>query len=93
MESLLKKRRLEGDLDPWRDSMTKRVCVRATDGPMETSWSVTSSQQQQTVFQHSNTSRRSQIDSSTVDVVQAAPHCCPRCLGGEPGHINHILGH
>ncbi|KAM9425337.1 uncharacterized protein KZ484_009025 isoform 4-T5 [Pholidichthys leucotaenia] len=18
--------------------------------------------------------------------------CCPRCLGGEPGHINHIMG-
>lgn len=20
------------------------------------------------------------------------PLCCPRCLGGEPGHISHILG-
>lgn len=76
--NLLKKRRLETEVEPWRP---KRVCLEAelqsAECPMETSHTFTVSNQQQ------------------EQQVQATPPplCCPRCLGGEPGHINHIMGH
>ncbi|KAM9336566.1 uncharacterized protein ABDE67_019593 [Symphorus nematophorus] len=81
--NLLKKRSLEAELETW-NCTAKRVCLeaelRSAECPMETSHSLTASNQQQ---------------EQQVGVVRPrpAPLCCPRCLGGEPGHINHILGH
>ncbi|XP_041819062.1 uncharacterized protein si:ch211-221j21.3 [Chelmon rostratus] len=79
----LKKRSLETELEPW-SCRAKRVCleaeVRSAECPMETSHTFTLSSQQQ---------------EQQVGVIQPRPPllCCPRCLGGEPGHINHIMGH
>ncbi|XP_070847307.1 uncharacterized protein [Chaetodon trifascialis] len=78
----LKKRSLETGLEAW-SCRPKRVCLEAefpsAECPMETSHTFTLSNQQQ----------------QQVGVVQPRPAllCCPRCLGGEPGHINHIMGH
>ncbi|XP_078100926.1 uncharacterized protein LOC144513639 [Sander vitreus] len=76
--NVVKKRRLEPGVEPW--SCRKRVCLGAelqvTECPMETSHSFTASNQH-----------------PEQPVVRPRPAlCCPRCLGGEPGHINHILG-
>ncbi|XP_073346132.1 uncharacterized protein [Pagrus major] len=79
--NLLKKRSLETEVEPWRP---KRLCLeaelRSAECPMETSHTFTLSNQQQ---------------GQQVGVVRSKPPllCCPRCLGGEPGHINHIMGH
>ncbi|KAM9837829.1 uncharacterized protein ACBR49_018450 [Aulostomus maculatus] len=79
--SLLKKRRWEAEVMPW-SCKTKRVCLEAglqpDECPMETSPSLNVSNQQQ----------------QQVGVVRSRSPllCCPRCLGGEPGHINHIMG-
>ncbi|XP_074519730.1 uncharacterized protein LOC141785346 isoform X2 [Halichoeres trimaculatus] len=82
--NILKRRRLEPG-DTWRE---KRVCLEAellsADCPMETSLSFTLSNQQQ----------QQQQQQMQENAVQPRPVlCCPRCLGGEPGHINHIMGH
>ncbi|XP_075934441.1 uncharacterized protein LOC142933986 [Anarhichas minor] len=80
---LQKKRRLETEVEPW-SCRAKRVCLgmelQVTERPMETSHTFTVSNQQQ---------------EQQVGVVRSRPPllCCPRCLGGEPGHINHIMGH
>ncbi|XP_074484668.1 uncharacterized protein LOC141763816 [Sebastes fasciatus] len=80
----VKKRSLDPEAEPW-SCRAKRVCLGAelqvTDCPMETSHTFTVSNQQQ--------------EQQQVGVVRSRPPllCCPRCLGGEPGHINHILGH
>ncbi|KAM8729952.1 uncharacterized protein AB9X84_000250 [Acanthopagrus schlegelii] len=79
--NLLKKRSLETEVEPWRP---KRLCLeaelRSAECPMETSHTFTLSNQQQ---------------EQQVGMVRSRPPllCCPRCLGGEPGHINHIMGH
>ncbi|XP_036937810.1 uncharacterized protein si:ch211-221j21.3 isoform X3 [Acanthopagrus latus] len=79
--NLLKKRSLETEVEPWRP---KRLCLeaelRSAECPMETSHTFTLSNQQQ---------------EQQVSMVRSRPPllCCPRCLGGEPGHINHIMGH
>ncbi|KAM6898189.1 uncharacterized protein PEZ65_020269 [Lycodopsis pacificus] len=79
---LQKKRSLETEVEPW-SCRAKRVCLgmelQVTERPMETSHTFTVSNQQQ---------------EQRVGVVRSRPLlCCPRCLGGEPGHINHIMGH
>ncbi|XP_068585466.1 uncharacterized protein si:ch211-221j21.3 [Cebidichthys violaceus] len=80
---LQKKRSLETEVEPW-SSRAKRVCLgvalQVTECPMETSHTFTVSNQQQ---------------EQPVGVVRSRSPvlCCPRCLGGEPGHINHIMGH
>ncbi|XP_036937809.1 uncharacterized protein si:ch211-221j21.3 isoform X2 [Acanthopagrus latus] len=81
--NLLKKRSLETEVEPWRP---KRLCLeaelRSAECPMETSHTFTLSNQQQE-------------QQASVSMVRSRPPllCCPRCLGGEPGHINHIMGH
>ncbi|XP_029701303.1 uncharacterized protein isoform X2 [Takifugu rubripes] len=80
MQCLVRKRRPEPPLEPWSCS-AKRVCteaeVRAPECPMDTSQPSTGSSQQ---------------DQQQVSAAQPRPPlCCPRCLGGEPGHINHIV--
>ncbi|KAF3703974.1 hypothetical protein EXN66_Car019662 [Channa argus] len=79
--NLLKKRSLEPEMEPW-GCRAKRACLeaelQAAECPMETrhTFSVTNQQRDQ-----------------RMDVTQPRPQlCCPRCLAGEPGHINHILG-
>ncbi|XP_034415026.1 uncharacterized protein si:ch211-221j21.3 isoform X2 [Cyclopterus lumpus] len=73
------KRSLEPEVDSW-SCRAKRVCLelQVTDCPMEMSHTFTASNQHQ-----------------EQQVVRPRPPmlCCPRCLGGEPGHINHIMGH
>ncbi|XP_071319040.1 uncharacterized protein [Trachinotus anak] len=75
--NLLKKRSLEPE--PW--SCRARVCLEAelqtTECPMETTHSFTVTNQQE----------EQQVRSRPPQLR------CPRCLGGEPGHINHIMGH
>ncbi|XP_068610547.1 uncharacterized protein si:ch211-221j21.3 [Brachionichthys hirsutus] len=78
--SLLKKR--SPDVEPW-SYRAKRMCLEvellAADCPMESSnpFSVSNQQQEQ-----------------KVGAALPRPLLrCPRCLGGEPGHINHIVGH
>lgn len=80
--NLLKKRSLNEEEQLW-GCTAKRRCfgaeIQMVDCPMETSPSsvLTNEQQEQ-----------------QMGVVRGRPAlCCPRCLGGEPGHINHILGH
>ncbi|XP_035797259.1 uncharacterized protein LOC118469219 [Amphiprion ocellaris] len=78
--NLLKKRSLDPQ-ESWSCS-PKRMCLEAelqvSQCPMETSHS----------FPVANQHLGQQV-------VQPRPAllCCPRCLGGEPGHINHIMGH
>ncbi|AWP18236.1 Hypothetical protein SMAX5B_007208 [Scophthalmus maximus] len=78
--NLLRKRSLEPQ--PW--SCRARACLeaelQAAECPMETTH----------CFMGTN-----QREEQQVGVVRPrpAPLCCPRCLGGEPGHINHIMGH
>ncbi|XP_068160994.1 uncharacterized protein si:ch211-221j21.3 [Antennarius striatus] len=77
--SLLRKRSVE--VEP-RNLRAKRTCLEvellAVDCPMETS----------SPFPVANQQKEPQ-----VGVGQPRPPlCCPRCLGGEPGHINHIMG-
>nr|XP_046233559.1 uncharacterized protein si:ch211-221j21.3 [Scatophagus argus] len=80
--NVLKKRSLETELDPW-SCRPKRMCLEAelqsVECPMETSHTFTVSNQHQ---------------EQQVGVVQSRPPLlsCSRCLGGEPGHINHIMG-
>ncbi|XP_044035861.1 uncharacterized protein si:ch211-221j21.3 [Siniperca chuatsi] len=78
--NLLKKRRLDTEVEPWRP---KRLCLeaelRSAECPMETSHSLTVSNQQQ--------------EQQVGAVRPRPPLSCPRCLGGEPGHISHIMGH
>ncbi|KAM6897172.1 uncharacterized protein FYW49_018569 [Xenentodon cancila] len=80
--NLLKRRGLEEEAGPW-SCIAKRRCLEAelpvADCPMEISHTITVTNQHQ---------------EQQVGAVQPrpAPLCCPRCLGGEPGHINHILG-
>ncbi|KAF7649774.1 hypothetical protein LDENG_00136570 [Lucifuga dentata] len=80
---VLKKRSLETEVEPW-NYRQKRVRfgaeLRTSDCPMETSLSLNGANQQQ---------------EQQVSAVRPGPSllCCNRCLGGEPGHINHILGH
>ncbi|XP_070783251.1 uncharacterized protein [Enoplosus armatus] len=81
--NLLKKRSLETEVEPW-SCRPKRLCLEAelqsAETPMETSRSFTVSNQQQ--------------EQQVVAVRPRPPLLgCPRCLGGEPGHINHITGH
>uniref|UniRef100_UPI0037E8B51B uncharacterized protein n=1 Tax=Semicossyphus pulcher TaxID=241346 RepID=UPI0037E8B51B len=83
MQCVLKKRSLETEVEPW-SCRAKRVCLEAellsAECPMETSLSLTVS---------------NQLPEQQVGVLRPRPPvlCCPRCLGGEPGHINHIMGH
>ncbi|XP_065805881.1 uncharacterized protein si:ch211-221j21.3 [Labrus bergylta] len=76
---LKKKRSLDTDEEPW-SCRAKRMCLEAellsAECPMETSLSFTVSNQQQ----------QQQMRPRPPGL------CCPRCLGGEPGHINHIMG-
>ncbi|XP_038592180.1 uncharacterized protein si:ch211-221j21.3 [Micropterus salmoides] len=80
--NLLKKRSLETEVEPW-SCIPKRLCLeaelRSDECPMETSHSVPVSDHQ---------------PEQQVAAVRprAALLCCPRCLAGEPGHINHIMG-
>ncbi|RVE59258.1 hypothetical protein OJAV_G00186780 [Oryzias javanicus] len=80
--NLLKRRILEEGAELWScKPVQKRLCVEAAlqsvDCPMETSCVVTVTGQHQ-----------------QVRAVHLRPPalCCARCLGGEPGHINHIMG-
>lgn len=81
--NLLKKRGLQEEEQLW-SCTAKRRCLeaelRVIDCPMETAPSPVLTNQQQ---------------AQQVGVVWGRPPalCCPRCLNGEPGHINHILGH
>ncbi|KAM7370298.1 hypothetical protein PAMP_009859 [Pampus punctatissimus] len=80
--NLLKKRRLETEVEPW-SCRPKRVCFEAgfqtAECPMETVDSFTASIQQQ--------------EHQVGPVRPKAPLLgCTRCLAGEPGHINHIMG-
>ncbi|KAM9700146.1 uncharacterized protein ACNS7B_003325 isoform 1-T9 [Menidia menidia] len=59
-------------------SRAKRTCLEAQNRPMETSPSLPAANQH-----------------PELQVSGARPGsalCCPRCLGGEPGHIRHISG-
>ncbi|KAM9425333.1 uncharacterized protein KZ484_009025 isoform 1-T2 [Pholidichthys leucotaenia] len=62
----------------------KRLCLEAElqldHHPMETSQSQIAAIQKQ----EEQVLVRSSPPRATL--------CCPRCLGGEPGHINHIMG-
>ncbi|XP_035764701.1 uncharacterized protein si:ch211-221j21.3 [Neolamprologus brichardi] len=73
----MKKRSLEAEP---RNSKAKRLCLEAelqmSDCPMETSQSSPATNQQP---DH-------QVRPTPVLL------CCPRCLRGEPGHFNHIMG-
>ncbi|KAM4524753.1 uncharacterized protein PAE49_000937 [Odontesthes bonariensis] len=79
--NLLKRRGLEAEAEPW-SRRPKRMCLEAelqgSESPMETSHSATNRQPEQQVG-------AAQLRPSSL--------CCPRCLGGEPGHISHIMGH
>ncbi|CAG12153.1 unnamed protein product [Tetraodon nigroviridis] len=74
MQCLLKKRRLEPQLEPW-SCPAKRTCVEAEvhfpECPMDVSHPLPGSGQQE--------------HQQQVRVVQPRPPLgCPRCLGGEP---------
>ncbi|XP_040033248.1 uncharacterized protein LOC120819668 [Gasterosteus aculeatus] len=81
--NVLKKRSLEAEVEPW-SCRPKRVCfgaeLQVTECPMETSHTFTVSNQQQ--------EQQVRVGRSRSPLL-----CCSRCLGGEPGHINHIMGH
>ncbi|XP_069373232.1 uncharacterized protein [Paralichthys olivaceus] len=76
--NLLRKRSVEQQ--PW-SCRAKRVCLetvfQSSECPMETNRGFIGANQQ---------------EEQKVAVVRPLL-CCPRCLGGEPGHINHIMGH
>ncbi|XP_033467881.1 uncharacterized protein LOC117247426 [Epinephelus lanceolatus] len=84
--NVVKKRSLETEVEPW-SCRAKRVCLgvelQVTECPMEMSHSLSVSNQQQ----------EQQMDVGVVRPRAPPLLCCPRCLGGEPGHINHIMGH
>ncbi|MEQ2242123.1 hypothetical protein ILYODFUR_032595 [Ilyodon furcidens] len=68
--------------EPW-SCIQKRMCLEAeiqiAAYPMEMSHDVPVTNQPQ----------EQQVGSTRPG---PPPLCCPRCLGGEPGHIRHILG-
>ncbi|XP_014071758.1 uncharacterized protein [Salmo salar] len=104
MTPLQKKRRHEGDLQPWRDCQAKRLCNRVgvcvqvehggmvTDSAMDT-WDA--SMQQQSVPNSNSGVGINHPASNMVYAVHAVQGSqrCNRCLAGEPGHINHIMGY
>ncbi|XP_070401893.1 uncharacterized protein [Nothobranchius furzeri] len=77
--NLLKRRSIGEGVEPW-SAKPKRMCLeteqQVAEYPMETSHFVPVTNQQQ-----------------VVAVLPRPPQvCCPRCLGGESGHINHTMG-
>lgn len=78
---LLKKRSL--DLEPWDFCKTKRVRLGAElveECPMET-------------CDGSNlTNQLHSLQTEQLKPSSGPGLVCQRCLRGEPGHINHILG-
>ncbi|XP_059893577.1 uncharacterized protein si:ch211-221j21.3 [Gadus macrocephalus] len=80
------KRRCEAAAN-WTSGLAKRVCVgpalcpQTIDVAMEISWTPPPTAPQP---EHQQT--------RPTSMTQPTSQCCPRCLAGEPGHINHILG-
>ncbi|CAN9508819.1 unnamed protein product [Ophioblennius macclurei] len=82
--NLLKKRSLQEEEELWGCTVKRRCLgaeLRVNDCPMETSPGLLLTNQHQ---------QQPQIG---VTYGRTPGLCCPRCLNGEPGHINHILGH
>ncbi|CAB1429408.1 unnamed protein product [Pleuronectes platessa] len=73
----LRKRSVEQQ--PW-SCRAKRVCLefQSSECPMETNHGFIGANQQE--------------EQQTQVAVVRPRLSCPRCLGGEPGHINHIMG-
>ncbi|XP_078793268.1 uncharacterized protein LOC101162274 isoform X1 [Oryzias latipes] len=89
--NLLKRRFLEEGAELWScKPVQKRLCMEAAlqlaECPMETSCVATVTSQQE--------QKRGPLTCAQVRAVHLRPPtiCCARCLGGEPGHINHIMG-
>ncbi|XP_041749246.2 uncharacterized protein si:ch211-221j21.3 [Coregonus clupeaformis] len=93
MTPLQKKRRHQGDLQNWKDCQAKRLCngvgvyIQVEHGAIVTDSGMDASMQQQSVPNSIN-----HPASNMVYAVQGS-QCCNRCLAGEPGHINHIMGY
>ncbi|XP_038846618.1 uncharacterized protein si:ch211-221j21.3 [Salvelinus namaycush] len=101
MTPLQNKRRHEGDLQNWKDCQAKRlcngvgVCIQVEHGGMVTdsamdTWDA--SMQQQGVPNSNSGVSINHPASNMVYAVQGSQRC-NRCLAGEPGHINHIMGY
>ncbi|XP_042172624.1 uncharacterized protein si:ch211-221j21.3 [Oncorhynchus tshawytscha] len=96
MTAVQKKRRHEGDLQTRKDCQAKRlcngvgVCVRVEHGGMVTDGAMDASMQQQGV---PNSGVGINHPASNMVYAVQGSQCCNRCLAGEPGHINHIMGY
>ncbi|XP_062330709.1 uncharacterized protein si:ch211-221j21.3 [Osmerus eperlanus] len=95
MRAIQKKRRHEGDLEKWNACQAKRACDgvgdyaqveygAVADCPMDT-W-------ESAVHQQGAPNGNGVLPLSDP-TASRPPQCCPRCLAGEPGHINHIMGY
>ncbi|KAL7869549.1 hypothetical protein AOLI_G00135370 [Acnodon oligacanthus] len=92
---LQNKRGREGDEEEW-DFQPKRVCNglegcvqveydALTESPMD-SWET------QQVNPLKDTVNNHQMSTKVLAAQNGnAQQCCPRCMAGEPGHINHIM--
>lgn len=80
-------------------------CVQAeygalTESPMDT-WEIqqvshlkdTSTTTTTTIINNNNNNiHHLQVHAEELEAQNGSgPQCCPRCLAGEPGHINHIM--
>lgn len=104
MSALLQnKRGREGDPEDWGFNPNKRVCnglescVQAeygalTESPMDT-WEIQQvSHLKDTTTTIINNNNHLQVHAKVLEAQNGSgPQCCPRCLAGEPGHINHIM--
>ncbi|XP_034148781.1 uncharacterized protein si:ch211-221j21.3 [Esox lucius] len=104
MTPLQKKRSHEGDLPTWNNCQAKRLCNgvasciqveygAGTDCAMDT-WD-TSMQQQGFPNRNNGVAVNHPASNMMVSAVLGGDPLqrCPRCMAGEPGHMNHIMGY
>ncbi|KAL0964769.1 hypothetical protein UPYG_G00328650 [Umbra pygmaea] len=103
MSLLQKKRRHEEDLPTWRNCQAKKLCDGVsgcvqhnydvvTDIAMET-WDT--SMQQSGPPNSNHVVTITHPASAMGSIVQSSHPLqrCKRCMAGEPGHMNHIMGY
>ncbi|XP_072523626.1 uncharacterized protein [Salminus brasiliensis] len=98
---LQNKRGREGDQEEW-DFQAKRVCNglqscvqveygTLTESPMDT-WEAQQVIPLKDTISSNNHHHQVQVHAQVLEAQNgSASQCCPRCMAGEPGHINHIM--
>ncbi|KAJ8013589.1 hypothetical protein DPEC_G00031340 [Dallia pectoralis] len=97
MASCERKRSHEGDLSTWNNCPSKRLCngvAGAGDVQVEYGAGTDCAMETWDTRQPGYVAANNPAYNTVGTVLGGHPlQRCPRCMAGEPGHMNHIMGY